>query len=101
MTLAVNAMEGVVELIPSVIHRDQSARVQTVEQKANPLFHRLLQEMGSRSGHPVLLNTSLNTRNQPMAYKPEDALETFFTSGLDALFLGPYLLTKSKISDSF
>ena len=97
MPLAVNAREGVAERIPSVIHRDQSARVQTIEQKDNPLFHRLLQEMGSQSGHPVLLNTSLNTRNQPMAYKPEDALETFFTSGLDALFLGNYLLNKTPL----
>ncbi len=95
MTMAVNAKDRSSTLIPSVVHRDKSARVQTVNQESNALFYTLLREVGKRSGHPVLLNTSLNTRNHPMAYKPSDALETFFTSGLDALFLGNYLLLKS------
>jgi carbamoyltransferase len=41
-----------------------------------------------------VVNTSFNTRGNPIVCTPEDALECFFTSPLDALAIGPYLLCK-------
>ncbi|MHB9155803.1 MAG: carbamoyltransferase family protein, partial [Endomicrobiales bacterium] len=81
-------------LIPAVRHVDGSARVQTVSRETNPLFHELLSAFFARTGVPVLVNTSFNTRGKPIVCSPRDALECFWTSPLDALVMGPYLLQK-------
>lgn len=83
------------DLIPAVRHTDGTARVQTVSSRQNPLLHRLLTEFGSRTGVPVLVNTSFNTRGEPVVCSPRDALESFWTSPIDALFIGSYLVEKS------
>ncbi len=83
--------------IAEVVHADGTARIQTVDPVATPGFHRLLEAFSERTGLPVLLNTSLNRRGEPIACTPEDALDIFFGSGLDALILGPFLLSKSDL----
>jgi carbamoyltransferase len=82
------------EVIPSVTHVDGSARPQTVEKEINPLYYRLIDEFGKRTGVPVIMNTSFNLRGEAIVHTPTDALRTFFSSGLDALVLGSFLAEK-------
>jgi carbamoyltransferase len=80
--------------IPAVTHVDGSARPQTVEANINPLFHRLISEFQRRTGVPVVMNTSFNLRGEPIVCSVADALRTFFTSGMDALIIGSFLIEK-------
>jgi carbamoyltransferase len=54
----------------------------------------LLRAFQRRTGVPVLVNTSFNTRGEPIVSSPRDAVESFWTSPLDALAIGPFLLEK-------
>jgi carbamoyltransferase len=81
-------------VIPSVTHVDGSARPQTVEQEVNPLYWNLINEFGKRTGIPVILNTSFNLRGEAIVNTPTDAIRTFFSSGMDALVIGSYLVEK-------
>jgi carbamoyltransferase len=81
-------------VIPSVTHVDGSARPQTVEREISPLYYRLIDEFGRITGVPVIMNTSFNLRGEAIVHTPTDALRTFFSSGMDALVIGPYLIEK-------
>jgi carbamoyltransferase len=81
-------------VIPSVTHVDGSARPQTVEKEINPLYWRLIDEFGKRTGVPVVMNTSFNLRGEAIVHTPTDAIRTFFSSGMDALVIGSYLVEK-------
>src|SRR5215470_2960376 len=81
-------------VIPSVTHVDGSARPQTVEKEINPLFYRLIDEFGKRTGVPVIMNTSFNLRGEAIVHTPTNAIRTFFSSGMDALILGSFLVEK-------
>ncbi len=80
--------------IPAATHFDGTARVQTVNARQNALLHRLLLAFEQHSGVPVLINTSFNTRGEPIVCSPRDAVECFWTSPLDALVIGSFLLRK-------
>ncbi len=80
--------------IPEVVHVDGSVRPQAVTPEANPLYYRLIRAFKERTGIPVLLNTSLNRRGEPMVGSPEDALEMFYGSGLERLVVGNFLVEK-------
>jgi carbamoyltransferase len=82
------------DVIPAVTHVDGTARLQTVHQETNPRFHRLLKEFEKISGVPVLLNTSFNVMGEPIVESPQDAIRCFFTTGLDYLVLGNYIVGK-------
>jgi carbamoyltransferase len=81
-------------VIPSVTHVDGSARPQTVEREINPLYWRLIDEFGKRTGVPVVMNTSFNLRGEAIVHTPTDAIRTFFSSGMDALAIGSFLVEK-------
>lgn len=81
-------------VIPSVTHVDGSARPQTVEKEINPLYWRLIDEFGKRTGVPVIMNTSFNLRGEAIVHTPTDAVRTFFSSGMDALVIGSFLIEK-------
>jgi carbamoyltransferase len=81
-------------VIPSVTHVDGRARPQTVEREANPLYYRLIDEFGKITGVPVIMNTSFNLRGEAIVHTPTDALRTFFSSGMDALIIGSFLVEK-------
>ncbi len=81
-------------IIPSVTHVDGSARPQTVEREINPLYYRLIDEFGKITGVPVVMNTSFNLRGEAIVHTPTDALRTFFSSGMDALVIGSFLIEK-------
>ncbi|MBI3669974.1 MAG: carbamoyltransferase [Acidobacteria bacterium] len=81
-------------VIPAVTHVDGSARPQTVEPDVNPLYWRLIQAFGERTGVPVIMNTSFNLRGEPIVCSPTEAIRTFFSSGMDCLVVGSYLVEK-------
>ncbi|MGE0806633.1 MAG: carbamoyltransferase C-terminal domain-containing protein, partial [Burkholderiaceae bacterium] len=82
--------------IPAACHHDRSARVQAVSRSAHPQFHALLEAFGRLTGVPVLINTSFNVRGEPIVCTPKDALDAFFSTPLDALAIGPFLLEKPR-----
>jgi carbamoyltransferase len=84
--------------IPAVTHVDQSSRIQTVSEKDNPVFYKLLGEFDKITGVPVLLNTSFNLRGYPIVNTPQEAFETFCTGGIDLLYIQGYLLSKQDIA---
>ena len=81
-------------VIPSVTHVDGTARPQTVEKEINPLYWRLIDEFEKRTGVPVIMNTSFNLRGEAIVHTPTDAIRTFFSSGMDALVIGSFLVKK-------
>jgi carbamoyltransferase len=83
-------------MVPAITHVDGTGRVQTVSRKHNPRFHRLIEEFEHLTGVPMVLNTSFNVRGEPIVHEPEQAVECFLKTGMDALFLGDYVLTKPE-----
>ena len=80
--------------IPAACHADRTARVQTVDASTNPRFHALLQAFGARTGVPVLVNTSFNVRGDPIVCTPRHAIEAFWSTPLDALAIGSFIVEK-------
>ena len=81
--------------IPSCVHIDNTARVQTLGKNDNPRLHKLLLAFQSLSGIPVLINTSFNVRGEPIVCNVEDALRCFFITEMDLLVVGNYLVSKA------
>jgi carbamoyltransferase len=82
--------------IPAVRHVDGTARIQTINRTQNAVYYDLLKAFQARTGVPVLVNTSFNTRGEPIVCSPRDAIESFWTSPLDALVIGSFLLAKAE-----
>jgi len=78
----------------SAILGDDIVRVHAVTEADNPLYHRLLHEAGKATGLPVLYNTSFNLFGDPMVSTPRDAVRSFYSSGIDALFVGNFVVEK-------
>lgn len=88
MTFTVQATEKALETIPSVIHVDRTARVQTVDAKQNGPYDRLIARFAELTGVPVVLNTSFNDKGEPIVETPEDAVSTFLKTDMDMLCIG-------------
>ncbi|MBP2183822.1 carbamoyltransferase family protein [Amycolatopsis magusensis] len=86
--------------IPAVTHVDHTARVQTVDEARNPLYHALLQEFDDLTGCPVLVNTSFNVRGEPIVCSPADAYDCFMRTDIDVLAIGDFLLYKKDQPES-
>ncbi|MBR9973888.1 carbamoyltransferase C-terminal domain-containing protein [Magnetospirillum sulfuroxidans] len=84
------------ERIPAVTHIDGSARVQAVRQEDEPFLHRLLTIMGMQTGVPVLMNTSLNNRGEPIVETPAEALAMLHRSALDAVVVENILVDRDQ-----
>jgi carbamoyltransferase len=84
------------EIIPAVTHVDGTGRLQSVMRQGNATYYRLIEEFERRTGVPVVLNTSFNLRGEPIVHRPAEALADFLNTGMDALFLGPFLLEKDR-----
>lgn len=82
--------------IPAVTHIDYSARIQTVHQETNPLYHALLEECERMFNCPVIINTSFNVRGEPIVCAPEDAYRCFMRTNMDYLLLETFLLKKAE-----
>ena len=82
--------------IPAVTHIDFSARVQTVDGKYNPRYHKLIESFKDRTGYGVIINTSFNVRGEPIVCSPQDAYLCFMRTEMDILALGNCLLFKEE-----
>ena len=80
-------------LIPAVTHVDGTGRLQTVAEKDNPLYWRLIKEFEKITHIPLLLNTSFN-ENEPIVCHPQEALDCFLRTKMDVLVLGPYMIKR-------
>ncbi len=85
-------------LVPGITHVDGTGRVQTVSRIHNPRYHALVSEFEHLTGVPMVLNTSFNIRGEPIVNRPEEAIHCFLNTGMDALFLGDFLLSKESAS---
>lgn len=80
--------------LPAITHVNGSARVQTVSSQDNTEFHELLGAVGRHTGREMVLNTSFNVKGQAIVNTPAEAIETFLTTGIEALFLENTLVRK-------
>lgn len=83
-------------LIPSVVHVDGTARLQTVDNRNNSLFYELIGHFHRTTGVPAVLNTSFNIKGQPIVLNPQQAIATFYGTGMDCLAIGHYFLEKGS-----
>ena len=80
--------------IPAVTHVDGTGRVQTVSKQYNPDFYNLILEFYKITNVPILLNTSFN-ENEPIVMRPEQAIDCFIRTKMDALVLENYLIIRN------
>ncbi|HYL83755.1 MAG TPA: carbamoyltransferase C-terminal domain-containing protein [Candidatus Angelobacter sp.] len=93
MTLAYSVRPEKREKIPAPTHVDGTGRLQTVTREANPRYHALISAFRDLTGVPVVLNTSFND-NEPIVCRPEEAIDCFERTQMDALVLGDFLITR-------
>lgn len=86
------------KLIPAVDHVG-SGRVQTITEEWNPLYYKLVERFGQKTGIPLLLNTSFNLKGEPIVNSPQNAYNTFINTGLDLLVMGNYIVEKTENKD--
>jgi carbamoyltransferase len=89
MTMAWRVRPEKAAEIPSVVHVDGTARIQTVQREANPAYYDLIKAFGDITGVPVLLNTSFNEQ-EPIVARPQEAIACFLRTELDVLAMGEY-----------
>jgi carbamoyltransferase len=80
--------------LPAITHVDRSARIQTIHRDEEPLYYDLVETFRKRTGCPVIVNTSMNVRGEPIVCTPEDAYLCFMRTDMDDLAVGPFLLLK-------
>ena len=79
--------------IPAVTHVDGSGRLQTVHEKTNPRYYRLIREFAQLTGVPLVLNTSFN-ENEPIVCQPKEALDCFLRTKMDVLVLENWIIAR-------
>ena len=82
--------------VPAITHVDYSARVQTVNARTAPRYHRLIKAFEQRTGCGVIVNTSFNIRGEPIVCTPEDAYRCFMVTDMDALVMEDCLCLKEE-----
>ncbi|HEX5229371.1 MAG TPA: carbamoyltransferase C-terminal domain-containing protein [Bryobacteraceae bacterium] len=82
------------KIFEAAVLGDDAVRVHLVKQEDNPLFHKLLLAAGKATELPVLYNTSFNLFGDPLVCSPRDAVRSFYSSGIDALYVGNFVLEK-------
>ncbi len=80
--------------LPAITHIDYSARVQTVHEETNPLFHQLLTAFAELTGCGVMINTSFNVRGEPIVSNAKDAYRCFMETEMDLLVINNYVFDK-------
>jgi carbamoyltransferase len=80
--------------VPAITHIDGTARVQTVSSEVTPEYHALIRAFERLRGVPMVLNTSFNVMGEPIVNTPEDAVRCFYSTGMDALAIGDFVLVK-------
>jgi carbamoyltransferase len=80
--------------VPAVTHVDFSSRIQTVNEKNNGIYYRLIKKFYEKTGCPMIINTSFNINREPIVNTVEDAYRSFLISGLDVLVCGNFIIFK-------
>lgn len=94
MSMASGVTDAALRELPAIVHANGTAWLQTVTAGQNPFMYQVLEAFGGRTGVPVLINTSLNVKGQPICGTPQMALDCLTNSGLDALLLEGRWITK-------
>ena len=94
MTITANVKEPWKTALASITHRDGTTRPQTCDKKQNLLYWSLLKAMKNEKGRGVVLNTSFNQNHEPIINSPKEALAGFFSSGMDCVIIGSFLIEK-------
>lgn len=94
MLFVCNVLEEKRDVVPAITHVDGTGRVQTVSRTTNPLYWKLIKEFEKITGIPMILNTSFNVMGEPIVCTPEEAIRCFFSTGIDYLLLGNFLISK-------
>ncbi|MBL7085359.1 MAG: carbamoyltransferase [Candidatus Omnitrophica bacterium] len=95
MTIAFKVNGNWRDRIPEVVHVNGTCRPQVVEKEINPRFHKVIENFYRKTGVPVVINTSLNRRREPIVCTPKDALVMFKGSGLEYIAMGNFLVRKN------
>lgn len=82
--------------LPAITHVDGSARIQTISRAQDPRYYALIEAFARETGVPVLINTSMNVRGEPMVNSPSDAWRCFMRTEMDVLVIGNLLLLKEE-----
>ncbi len=93
MTITTGCTEAAKNDCPAVVHVDNTARPQIIENIDNPLLYRILTEYAKITHKYALVNTSFNIHEEPIIDSSEDAIKGFFESGLDYLYLNGYIIS--------
>ena len=80
--------------IPAVTHVDGTGRVQTVSKNSNPLYHALISKFHELTGVPVIINTSMNVRGEPIVNTPEQAYNMLTKTDMDYLFMKNFMVKR-------
>lgn len=96
MLLVAKVKEDKKNLIPAVVHVDNTARVQTVTKQNNGIYYDLIYEFDKITGIPVVLNTSFNVVLEPIVETPADALACFLKTNIDYLVINNFIVEKIK-----
>ncbi|QXD16204.1 hypothetical protein GQ464_004415 [Rhodocaloribacter litoris] len=92
MTITFDCTEAMKRCSPAVVHVDGTARPQLIREEDNPSYYAILKEYKALTGIPSLINTSFNMHEEPIVCTPEEAIQAFMQSKLDALVLGSHLM---------
>ena len=102
MTAEEEALFGIDKLnvprstVPAITHVDYSARIQTVHADTNSKYHAVISKFKEKTGCPLIVNTSINVRGEPIICTPKDAFKCFMGTELDVLAVGNYVLYKER-----
>ena len=94
MLLTANVLKEKQSVIPSLVHKDGTCRIQSVTTHSNKKYHDLLKAYDALTGVPAILNTSYNLGGDPIIESPQDALDTFTRTNIDYLILEDYVVMK-------
>lgn len=86
-----------IEKAPAIVHVDNTARPQFLTKEANPKFHQLISAFYELTGVPILLNTSMNIKGEPICCTPDNGFQFFFATDIDILVIGDFCLEKQNI----
>lgn len=93
MSAVARVKKKTLQIAPGIVHINNTSRVQVVTEEFNKKFYLLLKNFYKLTGVPILINTSLNI-SEPICESPENAIEVFFKSNLDKIFLQNWVISK-------
>ncbi len=100
MTITFDCTDEMKGHSPAAVHVDGTARPQLVRPGSNPSFYRILKAYESRTGIPVLINTSFNMHEEPIVGSVQDAVRAFLLGNVDYLAAGPFLCPHPKLAEN-